>query len=67
MEKELFDWEQFDVIDEVFYIYYDVTRKLDGKKFDFANLDLNEGILEYGNQNAIEERYKLTFQATKIA
>lgn len=54
MEKQLFEWESYDIIDDGIYVFNDVTLKIPvgnlpaGSKFDFANLSFLDGILELG-------------------
>ena len=52
MEKQLFDWDGWDVIDTMCFAFYDVVLRQSlgdyeiGRTFGLANLDLSKGILE---------------------
>lgn len=59
METQLFDWEDYDIVDTYVFVYYEVTRKSDGEKFDLANVNYEDAILEYIRDGLIIETHRL--------
>ena len=55
MEKELFDWKEWDLIDTACFAFYQVTLKVPidrfpiGTQFEIANIDYEEGKVEFIN------------------
>jgi len=53
MERQLFDWENWDSVDEGAMIFYDITMKVDisyikiGTKFKSVCVDYQRGLLEF--------------------
>lgn len=67
MEEELFEWKEYDEVDTMVHMFINVTRKTDGKKFDFANINYQTGILEYGMvHQGVVEKYKLSFNVSPL-
>lgn len=52
MEKQLFDWETYDVIDDDLWLFYDCTLKVDlgqflaGDELDEITIDFETGVME---------------------
>lgn len=60
METQLFTWEEVDFVTELIMVFYKVTRTSDNAYFPIANLNYEEGTVEYLNENgAILEQHEL--------
>jgi SET domain-containing protein len=66
MEEQLFDYVDWDLIDTFIFQFIKVTRKSDGKKFDFATINYEKGTVEYQQKNGEFERFKLILTEERI-
>lgn len=57
VEDSLFQYEGHDSIAEMHFVYYNVIRYSDGKRFDTADINFDTGILTYQNENGERETF----------
>lgn len=70
MEKDLFDWDGWDLIDMNHMQYYNVKLKVPiglhprGAKFDVATIDFNNGTLKFyiGDDAKVVGEFKLKLE-----
>ena len=61
MEKELFDWKEWDGDIECQQFYNVVLKKPIGTKFDAVAIDYIKGIMEFYVGNKVVAKYKLNY------
>ena len=67
METQLFEWDDVDIINELVMVFYHVTRKSDGQYFPMANLNYEQGIVSYlDDQGEILESHRLILTSELI-
>lgn len=58
MEKQLFDWDGWDIVDDMFFQFLAVVLKVKigefspGEKFEYAGMDYEKGQLTLGRDGA---------------